>query len=125
MLKKHAFLLTIFYSLALALVCLLPLKELPDIGVSFGDKIFHSLTYVVLAFLWFYALLFHFKTSKIKSLIYAAAISIVFGIVIEILQGTLTKTRQADVFDVLANSVGVSFAVFLLWLKNSNRVKKL
>ena len=124
MLKKQVFLITVFYSLALATVCLIPLKKLPDIGVSFADKIFHSLTYVILAFLWFYSLVFHFKTSKIKSIIYASIISIFFGIIIEILQGTLTKTRQADFLDILANSLGVLLVALLLLLKNRNTVKK-
>jgi len=123
-LKKQVFLITILYSLALAVVCLLPFKKLPDIGVSFGDKIFHSLTYVILTFLWFFTLYFHYKHSKIKSIVCASAISIIFGIIIEILQGVLTKTRQADVLDVLANSVGVLFAVALLLLKSINTVKK-
>ena len=124
MLKKQVFLITVFYSLALATICLIPLKKLPDIGVSFADKIFHSLTYVILAFLWFYSLVFHFKTSKIKSIIYASIISIFFGIIIEILQGTLTKTRQADFLDILANSLGVLLVALLLLLKNRNTVKK-
>lgn len=124
MLKKQVFLITVFYSLALATVCLMPLKKLPDIGVSFADKIFHSLTYVILVFLWFYSLVFRFKTRKIKSIIYASFISIIFGIIIEILQGALTHTRQADVLDVVANSVGVLFAASLLLLKNINTVKK-
>lgn len=124
MLKKFVFLITIVYSLALATVCLMPMKRLPDIGVSFGDKIFHSLTYVILAFLWFYTLHFHFKLNKIKSIIYASVISIIFGTIIEILQGVLTKTRQGDVLDVLANSLGVLVAASVLFLKSRNTVKK-
>lgn len=117
MLKRQVFLITIFYSLALALVCLLPFKKLPDVGVSFGDKIFHSLTYVVLTFLWFSTFFFQFKTSKINAIIYSSVISIVFGIIIEVLQGVFTTTRQADVFDVLANSIGVLFAAVLIVVK--------
>ncbi|WP_317044934.1 VanZ family protein [Confluentibacter flavum] len=125
MLKKYLFLITIFYSLALASVCLLPIKKLPDVGVSFGDKIFHSLSYAVLAFLWFYTFFFQFKISKTKAILFASVISIIFGIIIEVLQGVFTSTRQADVYDVLANSLGVLFAACLLLLKNINTVKKL
>jgi len=124
-LKKYVFIITIFYSLALASVCLIQFKKLPDLGISFGDKIFHSLTYVVLAFLWYYTLVFQFKICNKKAIVYASAISIIFGIIIEVLQGVFTVTRQADVFDVLANSLGVFFAAMVLLLKNRIRVKNL
>ncbi len=125
MLKKYLLLITIFYSLVLASVCLLPIKKLPDVGISFGDKIFHSLTYAVLAFLWFYTFFLQFKISKKSAIMFASVISIIFGIIIEVLQGVFTATRQADVFDVLANSLGVLFTASLLLLKNRNTVKKL
>lgn len=125
MLKKQVFLITIFYSLALTVVCLMSFKKLPDVGVSFADKIFHAFTYMILAFLWFSTLVFQFKINKIKAIIYASIISIIFGIIIEVLQGALTSTRQADIYDVLANSFGVLIMASLLMLKNRNTVKKL
>ncbi|WP_100614129.1 VanZ family protein [Confluentibacter citreus] len=94
-------------------------------GVSFSDKLFHSLTYAILAFLWFNTFFFQFKKNKKVAIIYASIIAIIFGIIIEVLQGAFTATRQADVFDVLANSLGVLFTVSLLLLKNRNTVKKL
>jgi VanZ family protein len=124
-LKKYVFIITIFYSLALACVCLIPLKKLPDLGVSFADKIYHASTYFILAFLWYNTLVLHFNTSKTKAIIYTSLISIIFGIIIEVLQGVFTTTRHADIFDVLANSLGVLFAVSVLILKNRITVKKL
>lgn len=125
MLKKYVFTITIFYSIALVWVCLMPLKKLPDLGVSFSDKIFHSLTYAILAFLWFNTFFFQFKKNKITAIVYASVISIIFGIIIEVSQGVFTATRQADMFDVLANSLGVLLTASLLMLKNINTVKKL
>ena len=111
--------------MALIAVCLYPFNKLPDIGVSFADKIFHSFTYVILVFLWFKTFVLHFKIVKIKSIIYASIISIIFGIIIEVLQEVLTETRRGDVYDVLANSIGVLFTASILLLKNRNTVKKL
>ncbi len=125
MLKKCIFIITIFYSLALAAVCLMDFKKLPDLGISFADKIFHSLTYVLLTFLWFVTLIFQFEMGHKKAILYASAISIVFGIIIEVLQGVFTATRHADVLDVLANSLGVLFMASLIMLKNRITVKKL
>lgn len=111
--------------MALIGVCLIPLEGPPDFGISFADKIFHSLVYFVLTFLWFYSLIFHFKIEKGKAVLYASFISIIFGIIIEILQEVFTDTRQADLLDVVANSLGVVTATGLLALKKRNSVKKL
>jgi VanZ family protein len=124
-LKKQIVYITVFYSLALAVVCLIPSDTLPDVEVSFADKIFHSVTYVVLTFLWFYSLVLSFKMETLNAIVYASVISIIFGIIIEVLQETLTETRRGDVLDVLANSLGVLFAASIIWFKNRNSVKKL
>jgi len=34
-----------------------------------------------------------------------------YGVLIEILQETLTKDRSADLFDVIANTVGIILAI--------------
>lgn len=125
MLKKYLLVATIFYSLSLVVVCLLPLKKVPDIGVSFGDKVFHMLSYIVLTCLWFYSFYVHFKIDRRKSLAYACVLSVVFGIIIEVLQEVLTNTRHADILDVLANSLGVLIAASIILLINRNTVKKL
>jgi VanZ family protein len=124
-LKKYVFIVTIFYSLALATVCLVQLNDLPKTGISFEDKIFHALSYAVLMGLWFNTLVFQFKISTIKAIIYASIVSIIFGIIIEVLQGVFTVTRKADVFDVMANSLGVLVFATVIFLKNKLTVKKL
>lgn len=122
--KNLLFLVSILYTLALATVCLIKIKKLPEIGVSFGDKIFHFLTYMVLAFLWFNAFFYTCKLEKKKALIYAALFSIVFGIIIEVLQGTLTTSRSFDVYDVMANTMGVFLTVIIVLVKNLITIKK-
>lgn len=117
MLKKQIVYITVFYSLALTVVCLIPSNKLPDVEVSFADKIFHSITYLVLTFLWFYSFVYRFKIERMKALIYASVISVAFGIIIEVLQEILTETRSADLLDVLANSLGVFMAACSLLLK--------
>ena len=124
MLKNLFFLVSILYTLTLTVVCLIKIDNVPDIGVSFGDKIFHSLTYALLSFLWYKTLLFRFKLNKKSALIYAAVFSIIFGIIIEILQGALTTSRACDVYDVIANSAGVFFTVLVVSIKNLITIKK-
>ncbi|WP_445737534.1 VanZ family protein [Mariniflexile sp.] len=123
-LKKSIFFLSILYTLTLATVCLVKLNKLPNVGLSYGDKIFHFLSYSVLAMLWFNTLLHTFKFKKRRALLYAALFSVVFGIVIEVLQGTLTSYRSSDMYDVIANTSGVLFTVLILAVKNPKNIKK-
>ena len=124
MLKKYLLSLSILYTLALTFVSLMRLKELPDIGISYGDKIFHFLTYAILAFLWAKTFDFKFNIEREKAIIISAILSIIFGIIIEVLQGSFTVTRQTDAMDVLANTLGVLIiAIILLFKKESNTLK--
>jgi VanZ family protein len=122
-LKNLVFFLTISYTVTLTIVCLVKLNKLPNIGVSFGDKIFHFLSYSVLAFLWFNTFLYNFKFKKHSALLYAAVFSVVFGIVIEVLQGTLTEYRSSDIYDVIANTCGVLFTILILRIRNLVNIK--
>ncbi len=125
MLKKYAFLIAIFYSLALAMVSLIQLNDLPDVNISSGDKIFHFLTYGVLAYLWFNTLFFRFEFNATKAIIYSGLCSVVFGIILEGLQGSITTYRSSDVNDAIANTLGVLFTVLILIVVKRIRVKKL
>ena len=118
MLKTYFFVITILYSIALTIVCLIDLNGVIEVKISFGDKIFHSLAYVVLTVLWYYTFFYNLKSNKGKALIYAVVISIIFGIVIEVLQGTVTAYRSSDIIDVFANSFGAILAAVVIAVKN-------
>jgi VanZ family protein len=97
---------------------------MPNIRVSFGDKIFHLLAYVVLTFLWVNTLSYTFKLKKESAILYGAVFCIVFGIVIEVLQGNVTSYRSSDFYDVVANTCGVLLTVLFLSIKKSVVIKK-
>nr|WP_308993088.1 VanZ family protein [Mariniflexile sp. KMM 9835] len=124
MLKKLLPLVSIVYTVVLATICLIKIKKIPNLGVSFGDKIFHFLAYTVLAFLWYNTFFNTFRLERRKALLYAALFSIVFGIVIEVLQGVLTTSRSSDVYDVMANTMGVFLTVIIVFIKNLITIKK-
>jgi VanZ family protein len=117
-LKTYFFGITILYSMALTIVCLIDLNGVIEVKISFGDKIFHLLAYVVLTVLWYYTFFYNLKSNKGKALIYAVVISIIFGIVIEVLQGTVTAYRSSDIIDVFANSFGAILAAVVIAVKN-------
>ena len=123
MLKTYFFVITILYSIALTIVCLIDLNGVIEVKISFGDKIFHSLAYVVLTVLWYYTFYYNLKFNKGKALINAVVISIIFGIVIEVLQGTVTTYRSSDIIDVFANSFGAILAAVVIAVKNKYILK--
>lgn len=93
---------------ALMLVALASLLPPPDLMLTTSDKFLHWVTYSVLAA--GFSLLVRVR----HSLLYVASGLILYGMLIEVLQG-LTGYRFAEWGDVLANSVGVLCGL-LVWL---------
>lgn len=94
-----------------ALVWYLSLTSDPidiDLGTTFNDKIGHATAYAWLMF-WFGNLYVHRGTR-----IGYVAIFIFMGVLLEILQGSLTVTRQYSYGDMLANATGVGIGYLLV-----------
>lgn len=124
-LKKILFSLAAGWTLLIAFLCLASLSNLPTFGVSGLDKYVHFTFHFVFTMLWgFYSALKHSKI-EINKIGVIIAISLFYGIVIEFLQELFTKTRHADIMDVLANFTGASAAivVFILIKKFRQPVK--
>ncbi|MDO6761036.1 VanZ family protein [Tamlana sp. 2_MG-2023] len=109
---------TVGYTILLATVCLITIKDLPDVGVSFGDKIFHFLAYGLLTMLWFGTFFLNFNFKEKQAILYALILAVIFGILIEVLQDTMTVSRALDVYDMVANTIGALLASLLLMVKN-------
>jgi len=122
-LKKLVLIANLGYIIALATVSLIRLNNLPDVGVSFGDKIFHFLAYALLTLLCFATLSLTFSMEKTRAILIAGVFAIIFGILIEVLQDTMTEFRALDVYDVLANSLGALLVSVILIFKNRLQVK--
>ena len=78
-----------------------------NIKISHLDKLQHILAYVVLTTSWLLAL------AKKRSKIVIISACFLFGILIEILQETVTNYRTGDYLDIIANSVGVLVGLLL------------
>jgi VanZ family protein len=96
----------------------------PDLGISFADKVFHFGAYAVMTFIWFNYFSSLKMTTKTESIIIAVIIAVIFGMIIELLQGTITESRQADFNDVIANNVGILISALILWFLPTKDVKK-
>ena len=102
--KKLLLLVAIIYSIWLTTVSLIDLKNVPRLGSSFDDKIYHFIAYFLLAVLW----ITYFNTSKKKQATLVVFIStIIFGVILELLQHQLNPNRTYDNYDLLANCLGV------------------
>ncbi|WBL26037.1 VanZ family protein [Zunongwangia sp. HGR-M22] len=84
-------------------------------GFSVTDKMLHASAYLMLFVFWNLAFFLKSNTeTAYKSTVVKISLAcIAFGMLIEVLQGTLTSYRQADWWDVVANSTGVLIASFL------------
>lgn len=97
------------------LVIILSLASFSSVSVNFikvknSDKLGHSIAYLFLSFSWLFATRKRFTGLKHRILL--VALIIVFGIILEALQEGLTTYRKADLYDILANTVGIFIAAF-------------
>lgn len=119
MLKKTLFGLAISWTLLIAFLCLVTFSKLPSLGVSGVDKYVHATLHFVFTLFWGSYISLKRNEIKIPKILRVVMFSIFYGIVIEILQETITTTRHADILDVLANFTGTlsALAVFILLKK--------
>ena len=108
--KDKIIFIAIGITLGITYLSLMRLNFAPS-KLSHVDKIYHSIAYFILGLTW---LLSFPKSLEKKYIKYAIVIScIIYGIVIEVLQGTLTAYRTASLLDVIANTIGVLVAMVL------------
>lgn len=95
-------------------------RNMPQIDILYLDKVIHSAFHFVFTILWFLYLKKKFKSSNNFKLLFFTLIgSFILGIAIELMQQYFTTTRNADVFDILANLFGAFLAAFLIILVNA------
>lgn len=115
-LKKASLALAIGWTLLIAVLCLVDFGSLPSIEVSGADKYVHIVLHFTFTMLWGFYFWQKKKQITIPKIIFVIVLSVFYGILIEFLQETCTKTRHADIFDVLANATGATIALVLFVL---------
>ena len=111
LLERNALAIAISITLLVAFLSLVSLQGVAKINISNSDKIGHTIAYFTLSLSWFYV----FKDQS-KKRVAAFFLLIIYGIVLEVLQGTITTYRTADFYDFIANTTGVLLAVFVFYL---------
>jgi len=113
---------SLFYTLVITVLSLVQLRDIPKLNTGFDDKIVHFLIYAIFCLMWFLS----FYSFKIKrSLFAASAFSILFGLIIELIQSQATVYRTGEVLDFLANTIGALAMTMLIYLKKEVIIKNL
>jgi len=122
--RKLYLFIAIFLTIVITIGSLITLKEVVKLpSVQFSDKLLHTSAYLVLTLSWLLAIID--KTILQKRTTLVVFFVFIYGIIIEVLQGTLTTYRQADLYDMFANLAGVVIAwlFFTLFFSRKYRMK--
>ncbi len=111
LLKDNLLFFAVFITIFIAFLSLMKVPHIIPYKITHIDKLQHLTAYFVLTLSWLYAIK---KVAVVLSRKYIIVISCVFyGILLEVLQMTLTTYRTADYLDMIANSVGVVLALLI------------
>ena len=108
LLEDNALFIAIFFTISITIGSLVKSDVIAIEIVSISDKTIHFTAYFFLMLSWLYV--FFKKKSFSKNVKFIFIGCIVFGIIIEILQGVTTTYRTLSFLDVAANTLGVLFA---------------
>jgi VanZ family protein len=107
------------------IVSLYPIQESSTISIfniPHADKIVHFLMYALLSFIMIFEQRKVMKKSIRITVLYVFILCFLTGSVLEFVQEYLIPGRDGNVFDIMANTVGILFGLTLLLLfsrKNS------
>lgn len=103
-------------------LCLVPIKnkENSNLFWEHTDKLVHFFMYLVLVSLLL--LTANAQTLKSKGVVIIVCCAVIFGMIIEVIQELMNLGRHFDFFDLLANLMGVIFALigYFLWKKKGS-----
>ena len=98
-----------------------------NLNIPYADKITHFIFYLVFTFLGSFFIRERTKGNLElgKATRYVLFAAIAYGILIEVLQYTITVDRMAELGDVFANSLGAFVGIGLIqWLFSKNKPLK-
>ena len=111
LLEDNAIYIAVFFTISITIGSLVKSDFIVVKSISVSDKIYHLIAYFLLMLSWLYV--FCKKETFQKNVKYVILGCIIFGIIIEILQGVITSYRTASYLDIVANTIGVLLAVVI------------
>lgn len=113
----------IAWTLFVTVLCLVSMEKLGsvnDFEIPNKDKIGHLVFYFIFTLLWYGYLKFKNTSSKRAKLV-AVFLAFAYGTLVEISQGLFTEGREADVMDIVFNTLGSLIAIAFLSLIKKNK----
>ncbi|MBT5871436.1 MAG: VanZ family protein [Bacteroidetes bacterium] len=111
--------IAITYTLLITAALLTPITGAPKIEIPFADKMVHLIINAGLFMVWasyVFSGKTNTKTTKTYTLPLLFVCTLLYGILIEVVQGSFIPTRGADFFDVIANLCGLILGFFAVKL---------
>ena len=112
--ERNFFILAILWTIGVTIASLASLNNLSSVSIPGNDKTAHFVFYFVFFVLWYFGLQHYLKLKRVQLLL--VFVTILYGICMEFFQAKFTANRQADSFDVLANTLGTLTGFFTIWL---------
>ena len=109
----------ILWALLIFFVCTLPSDKFPEIPtLKYFDKAVHFFLYAQFSLLLVvgFKKQFQYRILRNRSVGNAFIISVLYGILMEILQNFVFTSRSFDVFDIAANFFGTVFGVIMFFI---------
>jgi VanZ family protein len=111
--------IAIAYTLLITAALLTPITGAPKVEIPFADKMVHLIINAGLFMVWasyVFSGKTNTKTKKTYTLPLLFVCTLLYGILIEVVQGSFIPTRGADFFDVVANLCGLILGFFAVKL---------
>lgn len=99
----------IIWALFILWVSVIPAADLPSLSLWEADKFAHAAVYLLLT-------IFVSMALKKYSVSITAGLCLLYGIILEIIQGQFLPSRTFDYYDIIANTFGCISGIFVILL---------
>lgn len=113
LLADHAIYFAVLITISIGILSLIKMPS-DGIPVATSDKLLHTVAYFFLMLAWLYS--FSKKEDFYKRIKYLILGCLIYGIVLEVMQGAFTSYRTGSYLDILANFLGIVLAVLAFHL---------
>ena len=112
---KYLLVVTVSFQIGVTVLMLLPSSGFPNIQISNFDKLAHVGIYFLSFLLWAFSF-FNKAASLKKTIILVLILLLIYGMVIEVVQGQFIPDRTSDIWDIVANSVGLGIGWVVFYI---------
>ena len=111
------FLPPILWAVFILAICLMPSREIPSFSLFEADKPVHIAVYFILSFLSFRAFSKSAVHISMPNSLALLTVIVGYGFFVELAQEALTADRHFDIWDAVANTLGVVLFIILKQLR--------